>query len=126
MMTFLRYIFSFYFCLALPASAFSEVHYDHSLAEGHESHLCFEQGIDCDCKTTAHSEESLWEHVFEAGCIKDVIIYTFDTLVLNEIFHVNLKHTPSGFEYEIFLFHDILISHHSGGSDRSRAPPLFT
>lgn len=125
MMTFLRYIFGFYFCLALPASAFSEVHYDHSLAEGHESHICFEQGVDCDCKTTAHSEESLWEHVFEAGCIKDVIIYAFDSLVLNEIFQVNLRHTSSGLEYEIFPYHDILISHHSDSSDQSRAPPLF-
>ena len=120
-----KVIFGFYFCAVLPATSFSKVHYDHSLAEGHESHICFEQGVDCDCKTTAHSEESLWAHVFEAGCIKDVIIHTLDNVDFNKIFQVNLRHTSSGLEYEIIPFHHILISHHSGSSDRSRAPPLF-
>lgn len=124
-MTLFKYIFSFYFCLALPASAFSEVHYDHSLAVGHESHICFEQGVDCDCKTTAHSEESLWEHVFEAGCIKDIIIHTLDGPVFSKIFQINLGHTPSGLEYEIIPFHEVLIGQRSDHSDQSRAPPLF-
>jgi len=120
-----KIIFGFYFCAVLPAASFSKIHYDHSLAEGHESHICFEQGVDCDCKTTAHSEESLWEHVFEAGCIKDVIVQTLDSVVFNTIFQIDLRHTPSGLEYAIIPFHEVLIGHRSDHSDQSRAPPLF-
>jgi hypothetical protein len=122
-----KYIFGFYFCTALPLSAFSQVHYDHSINEEHAPHICFGENTDCDCVTEKHAEESLWDHVFEGGCLKALSVQ-----VLEPVFSVFTFLPPLGFKPQVVFYYfrqpsDPFFPQSIISSASSRAPPsIFT
>jgi len=125
-MRFLRYIFGFYFCTALPLSTFSQVHYDHSINEGHAPHICFGENTDCDCSTEKHAEESLWEHVFEGGCLKTFSVQIFAPVISVIAFSPPLDFKPKVFTYYLLETPDPLFTQSIISSASSRAPPTIS
>lgn len=125
-MRLVRYIFSFYFCTALPLSAFSQVHYDHSINEGHAPHICFGENTDCDCATEKHAEESLWEHVFESGCLKTLSVQLLEPVLSVFAPPLSLDFKPQVIIYYLPESPDLLFEPPIIGSPPSRAPPSIS
>lgn len=118
-----KYIFGFYFCTALPLSAFSQVHYDHSINEEHAPHICFGENTDCDCATEKHAEESLWEHVFESGCLKTISVQVVEPVFSILVFLPPLNCKPQIVTYYLYQSLDSLFTQSVLNSASSRAPP---
>jgi hypothetical protein len=118
-----KYIFGLYFCTALPLSAFSQIHYDHSINEEHAPHICFGENTDCDCATEKHAEESLWEHVFEGGCLKTLSVQIIEPVLSVFIFLPPLDFKPQVIIYYLRQSPDALFTQSIISSAPSRAPP---